>query len=515
MGVSLRIRPWRRAVQAAVLFGVLAAPVVARYGHYLSARYYEKIESQWGGRSIVLPLRAAEAVLGAGLRWEEGGVPGRRPRKALIARARWFYGSAWSARLFGVSLTELLAGAESAAASRGLRWTLLAGLVAPLALSVLLGRVYCSWVCPMGLLSALARRLRSLLVYLELEPLSLELARSDKYVVLGLGLLFALLTGLPLLHHLYPPAIVGRESHALFSAWFDRAEEDLYGVPWNALGGGALFLGVVLLIEAAVAPGFWCRSLCPGGALYSLLGRFRVLRVKRQAAACIDCGRCDYACPMALKPMSDRTGMECDNCGDCIDVCPTPSLSFKVTLSAALLLFLFAAPEASAHHILGIPHYTYDRDFPQAPVLKLVEKVGEWQVQLTGFPGNPRPGEKSEISVYASQPGTERAYAEPLRLEAAQLRPLGGARTFYGPEPSRLIGNLHHFTVTFPEDGNYELTLHLTAGGVPSTLRFALVVGEPGNPWATLGAASAAFVTLLVGVRAARIKRARRQGAAA
>lgn len=69
----------------------------------------------------------------------------------------------------------------------------------------------------------------------------------------------------------------------------------------------------------------------PGGALYSLLGRFRLLRIVRKPALCTDYLDCDAACPFGLYPMTDRMGMECDNCGLCRSVCPEKALVYKWT----------------------------------------------------------------------------------------------------------------------------------------------------------------------------------------
>ncbi len=90
-----------------------------------------------------------------------------------------------------------------------------------------------------------------------------------------------------------------------------------------------IVLGIVLL-ELTVSRRWWCRYVCPGGALYSLLGWARLVRVKRAASMCTDCGVCVVVCPMGLAPMQDVMGPECDSCGLCISNCGDDALDYTV-----------------------------------------------------------------------------------------------------------------------------------------------------------------------------------------
>ncbi|MBI5247607.1 MAG: 4Fe-4S binding protein [Elusimicrobia bacterium] len=507
------IWPWRRVFQTLVLASIILFPFVARYGHYMWARQTEKMISLWGNSTAGLLLRGTDALMRLGLPIEEGGVVGRRPRKALIARADNFVGSVpWSARLFGVSLTDLLAATESSLATRSLLSVLAAGAIIPLIATVLLGRVYCGWICPIGLLMPLIRRLRALVVFLELPVRDIRFSKNNKYALLAASGLIALIGGLPLLHYIYPPAILSRESHSFVTVLFDRAESGVFTFPWSFYSGGMIFLGLVALVEVAVAPGFWCATLCPGGALYSALSRFRILRVKRVKSACIDCDICDKKCPMQLQPMTDKTGAECDSCGVCIDVCPTRALSIRFSRSDAallILLALFLAPPARAHHIIGIPHYAYDKSFPQAPVLRLRDKIGPLEVTLTAYPGNPKPGEKSEIHVYVIDPATNSPYEKPVMLEAFQVKIFGFQERIADAREGMVDMGLHKFQVVYPDIANYEVVLVLPGYDGTSTLRFPMVVGEPGSPWRDVALFGGGFIMLVVIVRAVKIKRAR------
>lgn len=521
--------PWRRIVQVVVLASLLAMPLIARYAHYLTARQLDRVVERWDATVQGKVLTATDRALRAGIPDGESGIPTRRPRKEVLKRTEGFYGSPWSGRYFGVNFTDLLAGVESLSTARTATTVLLVGLLIPFVGTLLLGRVFCSWICPMGLLFELAHKLRAVLGFLEIRPANVRLWHGNKYVLLVVGLVLGAIGGIPLLHYLYPPAILGRESHTFVMTLFDRAEAGSMGFALVGLSGAAVFLVALMLFEVAVAPRAWCAALCPGGAVYALLGRFRPVRIRRRAEACTLCAKCDIACPMALHPMTDRTGMECDNCGICRDVCPEKCLRYHVSftstaiqpkavkpatpsvpVAAVVLLLLAASGVAQAHHILGLPHYAYDEKYPQIPVLKLLESVGTWEIQLTGFPGRPVPGLRSNINVYIVDATTRVPYAKTVTLEICDQPAFGSRTRVFGPVSAELFQGLFKFQPVYPRDGNYEVVLSFEDGPVTSTLRFPMVVGEPGSPWTTVGLFAGGIVLFFVVVRAVRIKRARR-----
>ncbi len=133
------------------------------------------------------------------------------------------------------------------------------------------------------------------------------------------GLVLSALTGSVLVAGVYPPAIIGREIY--------------YAIALGGFGAGAVFFVVTLLFDLLVARRGFCRYLCPGGALYSLLGRYRPVRIQRIVGDCNDCAKCNAICEFGLNPMRDDFGQECNNCSACIAVCPTDALAFRLRCS--------------------------------------------------------------------------------------------------------------------------------------------------------------------------------------
>ena len=80
----------------------------------------------------------------------------------------------------------------------------------------------------------------------------------------------------------------------------------------------------VLFFLSVIIRNFWCRYLCPYGALLGLIGFLSPNKIKRNATSCIDCGLCTKACPSFIKVDKVKTVLsdECTSCLNCIDKCP-------------------------------------------------------------------------------------------------------------------------------------------------------------------------------------------------
>jgi ferredoxin-type protein NapH len=227
-------------------------------------------------------------------------------------------GTTWSATVYSYQISDPLAVLNQLAATRSVHWPFIATALIPLLFTLLLGRFFCGWICPATLLYELNTNLGIWLERLGLPVGRRRWDRRIKYAVLGLGLLASALTGAVLLASVYPPAVIGREAY--------------YSIALGGFGAGAVFFLVTMAFDLLVARRGFCRYLCPGGALYSLLGRYRLLRIQRKVQSCNDCGKCNAVCEFELDPQRDGFGQECNNCSACIAVCPTDALIFSLTI---------------------------------------------------------------------------------------------------------------------------------------------------------------------------------------
>ena len=232
-------------------------------------------------------------------------------------------GNTWSGTFWGWKLSDPLAAAGQAAAGvktgLPLYWPFLITAAIPIVLTIVFGRFFCGWICPATFLYELNTNFAAWLRWAGLKPGNRHFDKRLKYAVLAVGLVLSAVTGSVMVAAVYPPAIIGREIY--------------YGVALGGFGAGTVFFLATLLFDLLVARRGFCRYLCPGGALYSLLGRYRLVRIRRIVETCNDCAKCNAVCEFGLDPLRDGFGQECNNCTACMAVCPTDALTFTLRIS--------------------------------------------------------------------------------------------------------------------------------------------------------------------------------------
>lgn len=226
-------------------------------------------------------------------------------------------GTTWSGNFFGFQISDPLAVLGQVAASIKIYWPFMLTALIPLLATLLFGRFFCGWICPATFLYELNTTLALWLHRFGFKSGNRKFDRRLKYLVLAAGLVLSAITGSVFISMIYPPAIVGRELY--------------FGIALGGFGAGLVFFVMTLLFDLFVAHRGFCRYLCPGGALYSLLGRYRLFRIKRIVENCNDCAKCNAVCEFGLNPLHDDFGQECNNCSACIAVCPTDAMTFVVS----------------------------------------------------------------------------------------------------------------------------------------------------------------------------------------
>lgn len=173
--------------------------------------------------------------------------------------------------------------------------------LAPTVAALLVGRLFCGYVCPFGALQELlhVRRLRRSI------PVSwMRFLRWLPFVILGVLVLRVLSTGVLTWSGLTP-----------FKVFFTFG-----GTPLTLAISGLFALTSVVIFRP------FCRLLCPLGAWLSLVSRFSPLRI-RDSVACVSCSQCDRACASDAVTHGKIRSEDCLLCGECICVCPTDALS--------------------------------------------------------------------------------------------------------------------------------------------------------------------------------------------
>jgi polyferredoxin len=230
-----------------------------------------------------------------------------------------------------------------------------------LLIGAVVGRAFCGWVCPIGFVQDIITNLKGKLDFV--SPRTHQSSKKLKYLLflgtflisgslalaLALGEGSAYKTALGILATgpfiaISPdgtlfgtvPALVGIARQGLFSflthpPTIQQVWIDLLTTP------PLLALRILILLGFFAAawkvPRFWCRYICPTGAMMAVFQKYSVTGLKRDPVKCTKCPHCEIKCPMQINildlPWEKFNDPECIMCMECIDACPHGSLSLK------------------------------------------------------------------------------------------------------------------------------------------------------------------------------------------
>ena len=182
-----------------------------------------------------------------------------------------------------------------------------------LLMSVLLKEAFCSWLCPIGTLSEYLWKFGRRIFGRNLRPpkwVDLPL-RGLKYLLLGF---FAW--------------IIGDMSVEVLEGFMSTPYGILADVKmlnfFRNAGVTAGILIALLVLLSLLVQNFWCRYLCPYGALHGLASLLSPVKIRRDKEACIDCGKCARACPanLPVDRLVQISSAECSACMACVAACP-------------------------------------------------------------------------------------------------------------------------------------------------------------------------------------------------
>lgn len=191
------------------------------------------------------------------------------------------------------------------------------------ATAVVTKRGFCSWVCPIGFLSEGAAKLNRTMFK---KPLRLPagfdlLLRSLKYLIAGFFIYQ--------IFYKMPGSSIEQFIHSPYNQFADIKMLKFF----TDMSTTAFIVIVVLVCLTITIRNFWCRYLCPYGALLGIIGFFSLGRVHRQPSHCIDCGKCETVCPgnIDIRQKTWINSLECSACMSCIETCPEKkALGFKL-----------------------------------------------------------------------------------------------------------------------------------------------------------------------------------------
>ncbi len=230
----------------------------------------------------------------------------------------WLTGNLSSSLILGlIPLSDPYAVVQMFAGGAVLTFDIILGtLIITFFYMIIGGRAFCSWVCPINMITDLANFLRDKLGFNSIQKKQ-PTSRNIRYYVIVISLIISFFMGLTAFELISPVSMVYRG--LVFG----------FGFGWTAIL-------VIFLFDLFVLKNGWCGHICPLGGVHSLIGKFSFIRVHHDANNCTACMKCKEVCPevqvlhMITKESIPVLSGECTNCVRCIEVCDDDALNFSI-----------------------------------------------------------------------------------------------------------------------------------------------------------------------------------------
>jgi NAD-dependent dihydropyrimidine dehydrogenase PreA subunit len=173
---------------------------------------------------------------------------------------------------------------------------------------------FCSWVCPIGFVSEFLAKLHSHLFKRNTRlPYILDfMLRTLKYLVAGF-FIYQVFYKMPI-----------SSIEQFIQSPYNRFADIKMLKFFTQISTTALLILVCLIVLSIFIQNFWCRYLCPYGALIGLIGVFSIGKINRNPSLCTSCGKCEKKCPgnIAIRQEIGINSLECSACLTCVETCP-------------------------------------------------------------------------------------------------------------------------------------------------------------------------------------------------
>jgi len=195
-------------------------------------------------------------------------------------------------------------------------------------------RFFCSFICPIGTLSDWLHIAGKKSLKKSIQPpkwLDMLLG-SLKYLLLAFFFYFTFV------------AMDIYSVQAFLAAPYNKVADVKMLYFFKNISASGFFTILVLAILSLFIPYFWCRYLCPYGALLAIMAKFSPAKVRRNKETCIDCKKCDKACPVGINVSSKEkvTSTACMACFSCVEACPKEDTLKMSIFNRSIPLKIFA-----------------------------------------------------------------------------------------------------------------------------------------------------------------------------